>query len=383
MCVNKEDDMPVYSHDIAPAVFEGVSKEELIEFNKIMAQITKRSEINTHRDFCFLCKEKKRFVVSHSIPESILHNIAVSGCVDIPSAILGLPKLGESQGIQKAGTFRLLCSRCDNDFFSDYENSINRETIPNGKILAEIALKTYLRELNKKFLEIPVFDAPELRKIIYPENPNNIVDLLGSWIASRSKHMLLDRMKKRAELDEKCYLADISYAKKYIDSNCRTNGYYLHYYKQLDYVVPITFQGRITLWGGLDDEMVNCINDKEKYSDLHICIFPMRDSTKVFMFTKKLRRFIKSFNQLGLEDQLRTICYIIFVYSEEIYMHPELKNKLGDNSSVRDAIISVGQTIHIGGVTNIEQTRALVRRNSLTKRHNFPNLLSEKYKINI
>ena len=98
---------------------------------------------------------------------------------------------------------------------------------------------------------------------------------------------------------------------------------------------------------------------------------------------KTLRRFIKSFNRLDPEDQLRTICYIIFVYSEEIYMNPELKNKLGEISGVRDAITSIGQTIHTEPVTNVEQTLALIRRNSLTKRHNFPNLLSEKYKINI
>lgn len=387
MYVNKEDDMSVYSHDIDLSVFDGVSKEELIEFNKVMSQITKRSEINTNRDSCFLCKEKKQFMVSHSIPESILHNIAISGCVDIPAAILGVPKLGQPQGVQKAGTFRLLCSDCDRKIFADYENYIGSEMKPNGKMLAEIALKTYLKELNKKFLEIPEYDDPELRKIIYPEDPNNIISIFESWIAFRSKYMFLDRSKKRAELDQKCYMADIEYAKKSIDSNCHTNGYYLHYYKQLDYIVPIAFQGRVTLWGGFDDEMVNCINDKEKYSDLHICIFPMRDGTKVFMFTKNndktLRRFIKSFNRLDPEDQLRTICYIIFVYSEEIYMNPELKNKLGEISGVRDAITSIGQTIHTESVTNVEQTLKLIRRNSLTKRHNFPNLLSEKYKINI
>ena len=385
--MNKGVDVSVYSHDIDPSVFDGASKEKLIEFNKIMSQITKRSEVNTDRASCFLCKENKRFIVSHSIPESVLYNIAINGYVDIPAAILGVPKLGQLQGVQKAGTFRLLCSDCDNNVFSDYENSIESKIKPSGRILAEIALKTYLKELNKKFLEIPEFDDPELRKVIYPEDPNNIISIFESWVAFRSKYSLLDRMKKRAELDKKCYLADILYAKKYIDSNYQANGYYLHYYKQLDYVVPIAFQGRITLWGGFDDEMVNCINDKEKYSDLHICIFPMRYGTKVFMFTKNndktLRRFIKSFNRLDPEDQLRTICYIIFVYSEEIYMNPELKNKLGEISGVKDAITSIGQTIHTEPVTNVEQTLALIRRNSLTKRHNFPNLLSEKYKINI
>lgn len=387
MYVNNEDKMSVYSHDIDPSIFDGASKEKLIEFYKILSQITKRTEAKANRDSCFLCKEKKRFMVSHSIPESILHNIAISGYVDAPASILGVPKLGQSQGIQKAGTFRLLCSDCDNRVFADYENSIESEIKPNGKMLAEVALKTYLKELNKKILEIPEYDDPELRRITYPEDPDNIISLFESWLEFRSKHMFLDRMKKRAKLDHRCYMADIEYAKKYIDNNCQTSGYYLHYYKQLDYVVPIAFQGRVTLWGGFDDEMVNCINDKEKYSDLHICIFPMRDRTKVFIFTKNndktLRRFIKSFNLLNPEDQLRTICYIIFVYSEEIYMHPELKNKLYEISSVRDAITSIGQTIHMGHVTNIEQTLALIRRNSLTKRHNFPNLLSEEYKINI
>lgn len=385
--VNKGDDVSVYSHDIDPSVFDGVSKEELIEFNKIMSQLTKRAEANINRDTCFLCGQKKRLINSHSIPEQILNNISQNGCVDTIAALLKIPKLEKSHGVNKSGTFRLLCQDCDNKTFADYENFNNFPSKPNGTFLAEIALKTYLKELNKKMLEVPQWRDQEFRELIFPDNLNEKTDPLIRTIIYESKIGSMNNLLNRAAQDEKLYKADIEYAKKYLGTHGKSNGYFLHYYKQLNYVCPIAFQGRVTLWGGFDDEMVNCINDKERYSDLHICVFPMRDHTKVFLFTKNndktLRRFIKSFNRLNPEDQLRTICYIIFVYSEEIYMHPELKNKLSEISSVRDAITSIGQTIHTGFVTNIEQTIALIRRNSLTKRHTFPNLLSEEYKINI
>lgn len=379
--------MAIFNLDLDRSVFNDVSKDDIIEFNKTMSQLTKRAESHISRDVCFLCGQKKRFINSHSIPEQILHNISQNGCVDTMAALLKIPKLEESHGIQQSGTFRLLCQDCDNKTFSEYENFDNYPNEPSVTVLAEIALKTYLKELNKKMLEIPKWQDQDFRDTILPDGINEKTDSLTKNIIYESKIRSLNNLLKRAEQDEKLYRADIQYAKKYLDTHGQSNGYFLHYYKQLNYVCPIAFQGRVTLFGGFDDEMVNCINDKEKYSDLHVCIFPMHDCTKIFLFTKNhdktLRKFIKTFKKLDNDDQLRTICYIIFVYSEEVYMHPELKNKLKDNASVIEAITSIGQTLHTDFSTNTEYTFALIRRNSLMKRYSFPNLLDEQYKINI
>lgn len=44
-------------------------------------------------------------------------------------------------GVNKAGTFHLICNDCDSKIFSDYENPDNYSNQPTQKMIAQMALK--------------------------------------------------------------------------------------------------------------------------------------------------------------------------------------------------------------------------------------------------
>lgn len=105
------------------------------------------------------------------------------------------------------------------------------------------------------------------------------------------------------------------------------DGYYQFYYEKLDYVVPIAFQGSISLMVDLDGIIVNNIYNKDinyKIQDLHICIFPLKESTVITMFidfnNKRYRNFYKKFNKLSHDDKLALVNYLIFLYLEDVFI---------------------------------------------------------------
>ena len=117
-----------------------------------------------------------------------------------------------------------------------------------------------------------------------------------------------------------------------------SNSYYLCYYNQLDYVVPIAFQSSIALISDFKGQTINDIfnmSTSYKIKTINICVFPLVDKSVIFMFIengdKRYRNFYREFNKLDKEDQLQTLTYILFLYSEEVYLSKSIPSDILKN----------------------------------------------------
>lgn len=67
--------------------------------------------------------------------------------------------MDDEKGIREAGTFQLICRECDSVIFQEYENEDNYKKEPNGMMLAQIAMKNYLKAISKRLNELEIPNA--------------------------------------------------------------------------------------------------------------------------------------------------------------------------------------------------------------------------------
>ncbi len=310
-----------------------LSLEEKINIDSIFKQI----EQDAKPDECLICSKKiSPTCNSHSVPRFCLKNISDKGNVCTFKSLLNIPYSKNYQGINKTGTFYNICNNCDNICFANYENPDNYDTIPNNDMLSQIAMKTYLFNIYNK------------NKVI------NLEKLIDINIYSST--------------DLLAYKKYFSYAKE-------KKKFYIGFYKKLDYRVPIAFQNRICLFSDLEDTMINNVfSFREKLQDLNICIFPLKNSSIICLFTKdgetKLRKFYKQLKKLSIEDQLSVINYIIFAYSENIYISPQYLNLL-ENENLKEVARSTLNIIN----PSKDMIKVAISKFSLSNRSKIPNFL--------
>ena len=88
-----------------------------IAINKFTARMFSKARANTKRKTCYVCgKACSSFCNSHSIPEFTLRHISEKGKV-IATLQKEIPMLGKDTGLNKAGTFQLICRECDSKVF--------------------------------------------------------------------------------------------------------------------------------------------------------------------------------------------------------------------------------------------------------------------------
>ena len=174
-------------------------------------------------------------------------------------------------------------------------------------------------------------------------------------------------------------------AKRAIEKNS-TSDYYLCYYEKLDYVVPIAFQASLAMVMDFEGNIINDIyNPSSKYAiqNIHISILPLKTETVIVMFIEdgdtRYRRFYKQFNKLPLEDKLAALTYIIFLYSEDIYFSKSIEKEVIESQ----ALCGAGRTTQdmFSPLPFLNPLETLKDSHDLNKRHEIPNLLSEKYKL--
>ena len=163
------------------------------------------------------------------------------------------------------------------------------------------------------------------------------------------------------------------------------NSYYMFYYKLLDYVVPIAYQGVVALSMGLNGQVINDVynyNPKYCVSDLHICIFPLEKQTAIMLFIedgdKRYRKFYKEFNTLSLEEQLGIINYILFLYTEDYFLSKSVYDELQDDS-IRECS-SLSLTVYKDSPSE-DPAPLLKEKFNLSNWKSIKNFLSEGYKI--
>lgn len=339
---------------------------ELIKLRKKYSAISKECRKNAKLDSCICCnKNVSSFCNSHSIPKFILKNIQKHGLVYTANHFWELPIDNGKKGIVEAGTFHIICNNCDNNIFKDYENENNLLDFPTNRMLAEISLKNILLEWDKKLFEIELFN--KMKQI----SPNN--------------SEFLDYKIELSSLDLNGLKWDYKRTKKIIDNNLKS-GYRLIFYKKLDYILPIAFQGHICLYGDLVGNIINDIYDENpniKMKYINICIFPLKDSSIIYIFYHKDDRnyykFERQFNKLSLDEKLQLISFIIINYSEDFYISQNISDELLSNPLISNISKNTGEIFSsfLWDIP-IKQDEKL---KELLKYKSFPNILDEKYSI--
>lgn len=340
-------------------------EEIKIEVNKRMGKMIKEAGKRAKNDKCYYCKKQvSSFCNSHNVPAFCLRNIGIDGEVYYSNTLINVPYLKDSSGINASGTFHLICKECDNTIFQEYENpDIYTLSPPSSKILAEIAMKGYLKLIYKRKLEKALYDVQE------EEFP-----FMKSY---------LDYQRNINNLDSKNYIRNYEKAQR-LSKKDNNDGYYLLFYKLLDYVTPIAFQCPVALAVDFNGDIVNDIynlNPSYKLEDLQICVFPLEKQTAVIMFidndVKRYKNFYRQFNKLDETDQLGVINYIIFMYSEDYFFCKELKNKCDLNVIKETARL----TPNLWKAPSEDAQKLLGEKYNLTNWTSFPNFLSKDFHI--
>lgn len=338
-----------------------------LESKKEIKKILSNSRRAAKEEKCFFCgKNVSSFCNSHSLPSFCLKNISVNGEVYYSNEVVDIPVMDKRGGVKRSGTFQLICRDCDSKEFQDYENPDNYKDTVQPKMLAQIAMKNYLRMIAKRKTE------DQLYKVV------SEMSLLGEMIGEDHRELI--------DLDLTDYKKGFEKAKRLRNKNW--NGeYYLFFYNKLNYVVPIAFQGTIALIVDIDGNTVNDIYNKSPdyhIQDLHLSIFPLKDESVIMMFidseAKRYRRFYKSFMKLSLDEKLSLINYIVFLYSEDVFLSKAIPQEILDNEKLKEVMqqsqIAVGLELEIN-----EMQHRVEEEFSLCKRKCIPNLLDERYKL--
>lgn len=292
-----------------------------VPFRKLFSQLCAQGRKESKPDKCLHCEKKTTaFCNSHTLPAFVLRNIAVEGKLFTNNRAIDSPLSDEERGINNSGTFHLICRQCDGEIFRDYENPENYDCAPTNRMMAQMAMKNHLRLIGKRTLERSIYsNLPELSLIA-----NDQLELI--------------------ELDLMEYTRGFRKAKKALAKEWG-DEYHLCFFEQLDYVVPVAFQGQLNLLIGLEGEQINNVFNRSKdykIHPLHAAIFPLKDKSVIILFIEKgntrYRRFFKSFKKLSLDTQLAAINYAVFYISEDVYLSKEIHEQHLTNEYFRKAV---------------------------------------------
>lgn len=265
-------------------------------------------------------KEQSSFCNSHSVPQMCLRPIADKGKVLYASSAMGFDTgvVDVDGGVNNSGTFNYICRECDAKFFQDYENPDNIIQPPTDKILAEIAVKNMLLQLNKRANEqelIPVLQ----RELGMYENP--------------------DDLSKIKTLDQKEY-EEVLFHQGIVKNN-KLGEYQILFRKVLPYKVPIAAQSAIVLPYDMEGNILNEIynlDESVRMQYMHIAVLPLKDVSVVLAFYHKrdklYRKLRHQINSSSQEKVLQYINYLIFEYTENVYFSKKIEAELKNNKMI-------------------------------------------------
>ena len=332
-----------------------------IEINSLEKEAKSKSKPDT----CLICHTPTtRFCNSHSIPKFCLKQIASEGYVLTSYAIYDYPILKETDGIERAGTFHLICPQCDNKAFKEYEDPNNYDELPNQRMMAQIATKNLLKLIDKRRIEIEYYKMfcekhPEFKEHFSTKQTANQLDIVEYEAAFQRACRALK--KDRAE-------------------------YHLAFFAKLDYVTPIAFQGQIAMAFDLEGNLINdlfCYSPQYRIEMINICILPMDNKSIIMMFIedghKRYRKFLKQFNKLESLDKLSVISYIVILYSEEVYLAKSIKGVIENSPYLKKA--AEENTDYMFDASVKSQIEEVKEEYNLDNRKLVPNLLSKEYRV--
>lgn len=340
-------------------------EKKKVEYNKKIGNLLKASRAESKNAKCFICdKQCSSFCNSHSVPQFCLQNISVSGKMYHSGNLVDMPMLDKDRGIGEAGTFKIICRECDSSVFSEYEDPEAYYQKPTDKMLAQIAMKNFLKSISKRQQEIQLY--------------RNMEKEFGI-------HEMMSQMKGIGSIDLKEYIDEFKYARKASQSKWNDH-YYLSYFESIPYVVPIAIQSNIALVSDLEGGTINDIyNHSSDYviKGIHLCVFPLHSHSVVMMFCnkneKRYSNFFKQFNKLSFEEKLKVVNFIIFVYSEDYFFYKEINKEIFGNEGLKE--IAKTLSVSVANSPDADSLAAAKETYDLNKRDTIPNFLSETYKV--
>lgn len=350
-----------------------LNEYEQIELNKYYSSIRKKvlSEISYEK--CSICeKEHPKFCSSHAIPQFILKQISKQGCLYNILSLTENTLFNNENGINNTQTFKSICVECDSKIFKDYENPINYFRIPTNKMLNQIALKNYLYYHYKLTRDIKIHEY--LNR-----------DACEIYDKKKGKGPLADIIKKYI-YDRDLYQKKENFLIPKLQSN--EDVYTIGYYVELDYTIPIVAQ---TMIGIYEDFVGRKINDNLSKRDLvhfHLCCFPFKDKSIIFIFypknEHKCDNFFRDLNTKTREEQLSVINFLLFAYTDDIFISKEIDlSKIKQNLGLVACTLPVSKTE--GELTtkqrNIQLKKDFKETYALKNHIKYINLLSEEYKL--
>lgn len=310
-----------------------------------------------------LQKKVTSFCNSHSLPRFVLTNISDRGLVLNSNYFFENDVIKDKNGLNNSGTFHRICNECDNKLFRDYEDESRLMQPPRKKIMAQIDLKNSLRMYDKRLNEIASTNIlMNIADEIYFE------DFVRQ---QRVKFLDLEEIKIdfQRSLD--------------ILNKTSTSSYELIYWKLLDYVAPIGFQGHIALVGDLNGDIINNIynySPKNRIESINLAVFPLKKNTVIIMFIskeyKKYNFFKQQFKRLKEEEKLRLISYIICNYNEDFFISPKTKKDILENNEIKIITKNITDILAFD-----EEMGSLLKRDKFSELKfykEFPNLLEKE-----
>jgi hypothetical protein len=288
--------------------------------------------------------------------------------LDYFNSLLNLPIINEDKGIGEAATFKLICSNCDNNIFQDYESLSKLESLPTEVMLEEIALKNVLMMLNKRYFEIKLFNnlEKEYNDLRYP----------------------YDAKQEANTLDERDFWWDFVRIKEMLSSSEETKSKYkLFFWKKMDYIIPIAFQGMVALYGDLEG---NLVTDTYNMSEdiivkhMHICMFPLETSSVVFAFyhenDTEYDNFAEQFGKLEEEEQLGVLSYIVYGYCEDMLFAKKFPHRTWIINKVKDTFMET-EEIWAFDKEHAEYQKRLKMKRLKNRDKEFPCILAKKFAV--
>ena len=339
------------------------------EIKRKMNDIQRKAQENSKLDHCLICKKKiTSFCNSHSLPQFVLKNIASNGMIYNSNIFFELSVLKNEKGLNNSGTFKRICRDCDNNVFKDYEDEKKIIIPPRKKMMTQIDLKNTLRMYDKRLNEIALY------KLIFSISVDEdaLFDIFQRQIINNMDLVEIKNEFKR----------DIDILNK-----SSSSSFELIYWKKLDYITPIAFQGHIALQGDLCGDVINDLyNPNSSYviENINICVFPLVSETIVMMFinndNKKYRSFIKQFKKLKEEEQLNLISFIIINYSEDFFIAKDVSDDFLNNDILKMITRNVTDIVSFD-----EETQRVFKNIKILELMNYkdiPNILSREYALN-
>lgn len=323
-------------------MLEKIMRDISIQYNKLMHEAQQEFK----REKCVLCgKETTSFCNSHSVPKFILKNISNKGnvfnsfCFDDISI-----KKGES-GLNNAGTFKVICRECDSKLFQSYENEEYLLQAPTNKMLREIQLKTVLQCYETKgchrifYIKLRRLINNYINDLVCKYHPveRELLQCNPEYIFNIKKLNEIELLIKQNELDEKELIEKLDAYFKQSDYD-----FNILFWHTLDYRVPIACQSYIALHGDLKGNLINDVydySDELKIEELYIVVFPLKNNSVIGLFypkeNHKLDVFAKQFSEKSFFEQLYIINFIIFLYTEDFYLSPDIEKMVLENSNCK------------------------------------------------